>query len=135
MADVFPREGSEIASEAFAIRAETLWPPFLVWSARLIDPMIVLTPELDGPGLGPPSGMLRRSGFDELEGGARGGESGAIIVINDSAGGYKAPRMKLTGSRISCGAGLAEPGSPPNIGTRSSRTESEKLPLLLCAWP
>ena len=135
MADVFPREGSEMASEAFAMRAETLWPPFLVWSARLIDPIIVLTPEFDGPALVPPSGMLRRSGLDEVEGGAKGGESGAIMVMYDSAGGYKAPRMKLTGSRISCGAGPAEPGSPPNIGMRSSRTESEKLPLLLCVCP
>lgn len=74
-----------MASWAFAMRAETLCPPLRVCSARLIDPMMVLMPEL-GADLGT-SGVLRRSGFAFLDGGGRGGESGAIMVMYDSAGG------------------------------------------------
>lgn len=113
------------------MRAETLCPPFLVCNARLIEPIIVRIPEL-GDDLGT-SGVLRRSGFGFFNGGGRGGDSGAIIVMYDSAGGYISPRIKLTGSSISCGAGPVS-GSIANIGSRSSRTESEKLPLLLWLW-
>lgn len=113
------------------MRAETLCPPFLVCNARLIEPIIVLIPEL-GDDLGT-SGVLRRSGFGFFNGGGRGGDSGAIIVMYDSAGGYSSPRIKLTGSSISCGAGPVS-GSIANIGSRSSRTESEKLPLRLWLW-
>jgi hypothetical protein len=86
-ADVLLRVGMAIGSEALTIRAETLCPPFLVCNARLIDPMIVLIPELEDTNFDDTSDVLLRSGVAMIDGGTKGGESGAIIVMYDSAGG------------------------------------------------
>lgn len=64
--------------------------------------MIVFTPELEVPGLEDPSTVLWRSKAGPVaEDRGSGGDGGAIIVMYDSTGGYKLPRIKLPGSRNS----------------------------------
>lgn len=113
-------------------RVEVPWPPFLPFRARRIDPMIVLTPELEVAGLVVSSGWLRRS-VPEDDG--RGGDGGAIIVIYDSAGAYSSPRIKLPRFKVSGAQRFPwESSLSKDKGALPSRAESEKLPLRLCAW-
>jgi hypothetical protein len=98
-----PVSGSTANIGTRSSRTESEKLPLLLWLWLWYD---------DGTGIAAPSSAVEEPKSRSSEytgraevvtqlGGGRGGDSGAIIVMYDSAGGYISPRIKLTGSSIS----------------------------------